>query len=882
MIPARWLVLTAAVSLFTRYAGATPAFKQLEGAAGVASPVNPGTPPKAGEPAKPETPLERLKSRIAQENGARPLFQVTEGELEGKPKFYLIIPEGKLGQPFLFQVTIEKAPGIGFVISTIIDDTFLVSFVRAGSDKLQLWRRQTDIRASDGTPERRAIERTVQDHFLGQVDIKASDKEQGYVIVSADELFVRDASYIGLRLQGDSPGFHLAYSQKESLLLGIKSFPKNLDAQVQLVYSVTDPQRAPRLESGTHLVVMRYSISALPDDPSFTPRPADERVGYFTTSFRDLSRPELKTRAEPSVHHINRWNLQKKDPDAMASEVTEPIVFWLEDTVPEEYRDTIRQGVLAWNAAFEAAGFKNAVVAKQVPAPGQGNQDMSAEQRAAFDPADISYNLVRWYIEGFSGAVGPSRAHPLTGQIYHAVISMSDRVARGAGELDLTAPAAQANDDPKPARESASAARARLRDAALARALAELRAPQGDVERKRFIHESLFQTAAHEVGHTLGLRHNFKASRYLSQEELGKDGLYSASVMDYNPAYLAPPGKPQGRYLQERLGPYDAWAIEYGYKTLAGDAKAQAAELKAIAGRANTDAALAYGSDADVATDVDARSFDQGKGALPFAKARVELADELWRTLAAAPPRPEEDHARLRERFTAGFGAYFTAAETALPLVGGWRSRRGPGRRFEPVSVSEQKEALAFLERNILSAKPFSFSPELLQRLGNDRLNSPGNPRLRWEHWVRGLQESTLSRLLSRRTIDALAGNEVNAGPEGRLSPSELFDRVRRAVWSELGDKGAKPIPLLRRNLQQAHAARLAEMMSDANLQTDARGAARRDLERVAREAKKAAARPLDETSRLHLEEIARSARKALNRGKSGVNGATAAEAAAA
>lgn len=851
----RRLALAAAILFPARSATADNALRQLNPTR-VPATVNAG--PEKG----PADALAMLKARIEKGNEARPLFQVTEGEIEGKKKHYLVVPLGKLDRPFLFQGTIEKGPGVGFIVSTLIDDTFLISFVKAGEDKIQIWRRQTDVRASDGTPELRAIERTVQDYFLGQVDIKASDKAQGYVVVSADELFVRDATMVGLRLQGDSDGKVIAFSERNSILLGIKSFPKNLDARVQLAYDVSDPRRAARLDESTVIVVMRYSITALPEDPSFTPRPADERVGYFTTSFRDLSRPDPKKANDTLVHYINRWNLQKKEPDAPVSEVKEPIVFWLEDTIPEEYRPAIRQGILAWNAAFEAAGLKGALIVKQVPAPGRGNEDMSAEARASFDPADISYNLVRWYVGGFGGAVGPSRANPLTGQIFHAVISMSDVLVRSAYELDLTPPK-EAGKDSKGAREAASERLAR-REAALARAMAELRLPGGDAERARLIQEALFETTAHEVGHTLGLEHNFKASQYLTQQELGKDGLYSASVMDYNPAYLAPPGREQGRYFQDRVGPYDRWAIEYGYKPSAGDAKAALAELKAIAGRANTDPALAFGNDGDVPSDLDTRQFDMGKGALPFAKSRVELAQHLWRELAAAPVRPDEDNSRLRQRFAAGFGAYFTASEAALPLVGGWRSRRGPGRQFEPVPASEQREALAFLEQNVLSSKPFQVSPDLLQRLGNDRLAGHGNRRFQMDGWVGALQGNVLSTLISPGTLSNLAANEVNAGPEGRLSSSELFDRVRRAVWSDLA--GGKPIDFHRRSLQETHARVLAETMKEPSVPTEARAAARRDLERIVRDAKKAlAGRKLDQTTRLHLDEIVRTARESLD-----------------
>lgn len=813
-----------------------------------------------------KSPIEALKDRIALERAAQPLFLVTSSNHEGREQRYLVVREGQLGRPFLLSATIERGVGYNFVNSTLIDDSFLVSLLRSGDDKVRLVRRQTELRAGAGTPELAAIERTTSEDVLAVALIKASSTAEGYLVVAAEDLFVKDLVGIGLRLQYEQDDVEFAFDPGSSFLSGVKSFPKNLDLQVQLAFEVRRPKEFKGLPVATASVLMRYSLAELPDDPAYEVRAADPRVGYFKTTFRDLSRPDLKDRYRPLVHHLQRWKLEKKEPASPVSEVKEPIVFWLEDSIPEGYRDAVRAGILAWNAAFEAVGLKGALAVKQVPAAGQGNADMSAEVRAAFDPADISYNLVRWYVDGFSGAIGPSRTHPLTGQIFHAVISVSDGLGRDWLPPDWVAEKGEAAEGVSAKPDEAALRRRAAREAALGAALLEARGATPPAELKRYQRELLTDILAHEVGHTLGLEHNFKASQLLPQERLGEGGLVTASVMDYNAANIAPPGALQGPYYQTVVGPYDRWAIEYGYAPVGGDPAAQAAQLGRVAAKADSDPALAWGSGEDVDSDVDAQRFDLGRGAVPFARARVELAQSLWKTMASAPAKPGEDNARLWQRFSAGIGAYYNATEAVLPLIGGQRTRRGSGRQFEAVPAAEQRQALRFIEESLLAAEPFQVSPELLDRLGNDRLENQWNGPFPIAEVVQDIQAGAVSTLLSRGTLRKLDDRQYRSDPGGRLTPSELLDSLRRSIWSEASRKKPAAIHGYRRRLQQAHLARLIQLVDDPRVSSEARGAARRDLERIARDATEGAKSQKDDGSRLHLAEVGRAAADAVEK----------------
>lgn len=770
--------------------------------------------------------MAKLKASAA---APRELFKLIEN-----PKGRLVeVRKDQLGKLFLFSGTLEKGTGEKFLWSSLPADTFLFSFRQAG-DKLQFMRKNTDHRAAPGTPEAKMVERSFQDSIVSIVAI-ASVTDQGNILFKAEDLFLDDLSDIGTQIRKTypmkSPDMHIQLAGPAGTLEGIYSYPKNTEVQVQLVFvrgEGGDSQTMP--DARMISVTMHYSLSALPED-GFESRPADERVGHFNTSYNDYSRADLKGRSNPAVNLVNHWRLEKMDDALPVSEVKNPIVIWLDDAMPHEYRPAVRAGLLAWNEAFEAVGFKNAVVVKEV------DKDMPKEERDRFSPADASYNMVRWFVAPDAGmALGPSRANPLTGEIFQAGIHYSDLMTRWmSGEMDLAALEKAAEGEKGHTHDSRCShhGAAAVRDAA--RNLAALQAvrPLSPEEKKAYVDQFLIETTAHEAGHILGLRHNFKGSTLLPYGQVGPDGLNSSSVMDYLPANLT--GK--GDYFQTKIGVYDKWAIEYAYKPLGGDSFQKAAELKAVADRSARDSRLAYGTDEDAdSIDPDIRRFDMGKGGpLPFARHRAELAKKMWKSLETRQPRPEEGYESLREGFMAGFGQLDQSVRAVTPLIGGvrtFRVRPGDGKApFEPVTGKEQREALSLLDQTIFAVDSFqSISPDLLRKLGGDHLERPVRP-FPLRGVVQGLQAQTLDRLYSNWTFHRMGESALMQDKPGEaLGVREMMTSVRASVWKELGAKTPGSIHPFRRDLQGAHVDALVRVMSDENAPNDARAAARQDL----------------------------------------------------
>ena len=300
-----------------------------------------------------------------------------------------------------------------------------------------------------------------------------------------------------------------------------------------------------------------------------------------------------------------------------------------------------------------------------------------------------------------------------------------------------------------------------IRQVRVGLAALEARGPVSEAEKKRYYDESLTALMSHEIGHTLGLRHNFKGSELQPNTELGQDGLVSSSVMDYLPANIAPKGKPQGVFHQTQVGPYDRWAIEYGYKPVSAAPAVRQDELAVIAARSALDPRLAYGTDEDTqGNDPDTQRFDLGRDNLAYAKERVGLARGLWKQLETRAVGPAEGYASLRESYIHGLGAFSNAVRSALPSIGGIRvSRDPPGSGHAPyhaVPASEPRAVLKLLAESVFSAEPFAVSHAARRPHGrrDQRLRSDPAP-CRWPPppWPSRRSRSTRS---SGRTLNAL------------------------------------------------------------------------------------------------------------------------------
>ncbi len=413
-------------------------------------------------------------------------------------------------------------------------------------------------------------------------------------------------------------------------------------------------------------------------------------------------------------------------------------------------------------------------------------------------------------------------------------------------------------------------------DILMARGEIEPDSPEADA----FVQSSLRAVVMHEVGHTLGLRHNFRGSTIYPLERIANPRFtqqygISGSVMDYNPINVALSGEPQADFFENSLGPYDYWAIEYAYKPLPPET--EKADLDAIAARGGTDPQLAFSSDEEVIAgiDLDASQFDLGEDPIVYLKKRLLISRELWDRLQTRKLKPGESYYVLRRDFDAGMRQVTRATPLIGKYVGGVsyvRDFAGTGRLpLTPVTADKQRAALKLLAEGILSDKSFRFSPEFLQRMGIDYLqigfeSTQLNPDFSLRTRVLTLQTNLLNQLMSDAVAARILDSESKvADPKQAFRLSELYDAVQAAVWSELVTGG--PIPAARRDLQRDHLRRMVTTLTHANTGTpaDSRSLQRANARALQKQLQTALARGnLDKETRAHLSEAANTLDEAL------------------
>jgi Met-zincin/Domain of unknown function (DUF5117) len=831
-------------------------------------------------------------------------------------KFWLELAESDFGAPFFLSPKIASGIGEGRLLGGLMVGNGSWVELRRIHNQVQLIERNAEYVARTGTPEARAVAASYSPSLISSTAVASQPHpERKTVLVDAGALFMGDMLGLGSALQRQyRQGY--GYDGRNSAITSVRGKADLLVLEVQNHYasaSIAPPQPgmpailgAPSVpgtlpDARSLFVKLHYSLSRLPEQP-MTPRPADARIGHFTTSVSDLSDDLQRS---PKLRHVNRWRLEKKDPAAALSQPIKPITYWLDRTIPLKYRDAVSEGILAWNAAFERIGFKDAIVVKVQP------------DDADFDTLDTGVASVRWMVNAPSGlaAIGPSHVDPRSGEILDADIGFEssslrfNRVLRSnilanpaafdwsalmqssaAHTLDQ-ATAAAAPDPLDGHRAHALAERCEMAEMGaiqLGYGLDVLAArdsfdPAGE-QTEAFVRSYLKSLVMHEVGHTLGLRHNFRASHVYAEDQIadparGPDQPLSGSVMDYAAINLPAPGAPTPVPFQTVLGPYDHWAIEYAYKPI--DAAAEKAELSRIAGR-SAEPELAFGTDEDSALGLDPETlqFDLGSDPVAHARKRIEIARDLIQRVEARPVDADNDYPRLRRSVAYALRDVGAATGVLMRQIGGVRTLRdqpGTGRDpLLPVSAAQQRAALELITGAVLSPQGLTISPALQRRLAPDYFDradslAQGDAGIGTDfvpqQLLSGLQRAALGQLMSDPLAQRLLDSQGKASSPGDSLPlAELYQRISVKVWAELATAAGDITPL-RRDLQREHANRLvAQLLRPAgsgrsDARTLVRSQARELLVSIGRVANQ---RRWSEATRAHLSDVSEELREVL------------------
>ena len=767
-----------------------------------------------------------------------------------KGKLLLTLREEDFGKPMMLNAMLEKGIGENFLYSMAPLTEALVYFRRSG-DRVQLMRKNMGFRAAGGSSDAQVVDRSFSDSMIASVSIAAADPKSRSVTLGFEEMLLSDLFDLKGILAANYPGAGgYSLSRELSGVVSAKTFPKNAEASAELILNNPEPgERLPVPDARNLTLQVRYSFSALPE-PGFLPRKADDRVGFFTTAYRDFT--DLGSAPAAGTAYTNlvqRWRLEKQDPSAALSPVKKPIVWWLENTVPPQHRAAVREGILKWNAAFERLGFKDAIVVRQQPDPGTQPAD---EAEAQFDAADVRYNVVHWFTGSDADiAFAQWRTDPRTGEIYNGHVNFSLQVLDGRGYRGMkeVLEADHGHKHGPSCRYGAEVSRniAALEDS-----------PMPEELRRAFAHELVVSYIVHEFGHALGLRHNFAATQMRSLEEIARarDGIVSQSVMDYAAISIPAEENPGGVYVQTELGPYDYLAIEYGYRPFDGKSHEEArAELNRAAGRIG-EPGLEFATDEQVdGTDPYAAHFDFGPEPLEYAEMAVARGRRLISAMAAGELEEGADFGSLRRRFVHLFRSQVLGSfRLVLPYVGGIRMNRvragqNAGKLpYEAVPAEKQRAAVRFLADNLFSDESMALPKGLLARLAPDLRDTPaGEPDpalLPYEEGVTDARKWAIESLLSVERLKRMA--ESRQLVEGRsYSVRELVTDLGAAIWTEAEAKrvqGAFAISPLRRRAQAAFVEHLLRVVRGTTaLEDDENGGLREAVNPYSSEAVAAA-----------------------------------------
>ncbi|MBI1390564.1 MAG: DUF5117 domain-containing protein [bacterium] len=796
----------------------------------------PGGKPGGGSSQKPEKP-EAYDEAIKDATKTEGLFDVFTKE---DHSVLWEVDENQLGKNFLLTAKFATGLGEGSMLKpgTYLGAPYInggnIIYFKSHDKNIEIYERNMRYNAPKDSTEQRVLDLQYRDSLIAALPYSATNPKTGGYLVDMTKILLADYFQVNDYLRS-SAGAGYALDRQNSYIMETKTFPENVVTRTLYQYRTGAPVDVMSVPDGRSVPVeILFNVQPLKDNPQFAARQPDHRIGYFLQAQINFDNDQEQTYWD---RYISKWDLRKATPSAEMSPPVKPVVMWLQNTMPEKYRKPVRDAILEWNKAFEKVGIKGAIVVKEQP------------DDADWDAADSRYNVVHWNESLSGGYSGMAQwaADPRDGEILSGGFLLEGESVRsllklrGVEEINPVNQLKEKMQDDrwlKPNHEQhrldANAAyqpmcsygrelAEQYTDALLMEAADEGGMPDQKTLDK-YVYQYLFSVAVHEMGHVLGLRHNFKGSTLLSLDQTQNTAVtqklsLSSSVMDYLPINFAPNGETQGDYSEPTIGPYDYLAIEYGYITVPGEAKTVSASASAVCDSAtcataasmsgsavecatcesateccescpmkadgkNADAILssigekaelnqyAFGTDEEADyIDPFIQRFDLSNNPLAFAKQQAEKAID---TIPKLPGIVKEgdDYSIVRYGLSRMLNKYFYTADYALIYIGGThinKVKKGGENDdklpLDPVSAAKQREALDYIVTKLFSNDVFNVDPQVLQRIDN----------INWFHWgsfndvvgdypivyaANYFYDYILFRLFSPATIENILDNE--------------------------------------------------------------------------------------------------------------------------